>query len=203
MYKNILWDFDGTLFNTYPWMIKALKETLEINGINQSYDQVLKQIKKSVSNALSYYSLNEESCLIYRDLEAKYINECEPFEGIVELVKLFSEHGINQVLYTHRNQEAIKHLEKYNLKEAFCGFVTLENGFKRKPDPEAILYILDQYGFNPKETIMIGDRDLDILAAKNANISSVMIDRDLNLKCVEASFNMEKICDLKNIIFNK
>jgi phosphoglycolate phosphatase-like HAD superfamily hydrolase len=32
MYKNIIWDFDGTLFNTYPAITASFNSTLDDIG---------------------------------------------------------------------------------------------------------------------------------------------------------------------------
>ena len=53
--------------------------------------------------------------------------------------------------------------------------MTSENHFKRKPDPEAIYYILQKYNINKEEAYYIGDRPLDILCAKNANIKGIFL----------------------------
>jgi len=47
------------------------------------------------------------------------------------------------------------------------------NKFKRKPNPESLLYTLKKNNLNPDEAIFIGDSIVDIHTAKNANIKSV------------------------------
>ncbi|WP_252899113.1 hypothetical protein [Lactococcus fujiensis] len=32
--KNFIWDFDGTLFNTYPVMLEALKQAMILNKVS-------------------------------------------------------------------------------------------------------------------------------------------------------------------------
>ncbi|WP_202621575.1 HAD family hydrolase [Anaerocolumna sedimenticola] len=41
MYKHIIWDFDGTLFDTYPVTGIAFQMTLKENGILESLDEII------------------------------------------------------------------------------------------------------------------------------------------------------------------
>ena len=51
--------------------------------------------------------------------------------------------------------------------------LTIEDGFKRKTDPEAINYLIKKYIMNKNNTYYIGDRHLDIDSANNASIKSI------------------------------
>ena len=51
--------------------------------------------------------------------------------------------------------------------------LTIEDGFKRKPDPEAINYFIDKYSINKEYAYYVGDRHLDIDSANNAEIKSI------------------------------
>lgn len=50
--------------------------------------------------------------------------------------------------------------------------VTAANGFKRKPDPEALTYLINKYQMDKKRTYYIGDRSLDQQAAEKSGIQS-------------------------------
>lgn len=55
MYKHIIWDFDGTLFDTYPVMAKIFKEVLKEHEVEEPLEEIMKQLKVSASSALKYY----------------------------------------------------------------------------------------------------------------------------------------------------
>ena len=46
MIENLIWDFDGSLFNTYPAMVRLFKQSLAIHGCSASEDEILSLIKK-------------------------------------------------------------------------------------------------------------------------------------------------------------
>ena len=55
----------------------------------------------------------------------------------------------------------------------FEEIITAEDRFKRKPDPEALLYLIDKYNMDKSQTYYVGDRHLDVECAKNAGIKAI------------------------------
>jgi phosphoglycolate phosphatase-like HAD superfamily hydrolase len=43
--KDIIWDFDGTLFDTYPGTVNAFIMALKDNGIEETSENVLNKLK--------------------------------------------------------------------------------------------------------------------------------------------------------------
>ncbi|MFI8684551.1 HAD-IA family hydrolase [Rossellomorea sp. NPDC077527] len=177
MYKHIIWDFDGTHFDTYPVMAGSFKETLEKDGIDEPLEEIMKHMKVSMTYAFNHYG---EKYGIGNDFIAAYDSRrkevefdlSKPFEGMMELCKYIHETGRRNYLYTHRGESSMKMLEDYGMTGYFSDFITSEHGFERKPSPDAIQHLIRTHGINQSEAIMIGDRDLDLESGKNAGISS-------------------------------
>lgn len=175
MYRHVIWDFDGTLFDSYPLMAKAVMMALEEQGIYESYDKLMSMMKVSLRHVSDYFveNYNNSDTLITNSL--RYIKELEvdnmkPFPGVMDVCRRIHQNKRFNHLYTHKGNSAIEYLKKYELHTYFSGLITKESNFKRKPDPEALLYLVEEFKINKSEAIMIGDRDIDILAAKNAGI---------------------------------
>jgi HAD superfamily hydrolase (TIGR01509 family) len=177
LYKHIIWDFDGTLFDSYPVLGIAFKKTLEEEGITESSDEILKYMKVSKFVAIQHYKnkYNISNAFVDRfekncdDIE---IGLCKPYKGIEDICRYIYTHGKHNYLFTHRGESAVFFLTKYNMYDYFTECVTSKNEFKRKPSPDAINYLVEKYNIIRSEAIMIGDRDIDILSAKNAGINS-------------------------------
>ena len=45
----------------------------------------------------------------------------------------------------------------------------------RKPKPGMLLKLMSEFELNPTEVVMVGDNNVDIQAAQNANIQSVLV----------------------------
>ena len=53
MKKALFWDFDGTLFNTYPHMIRSMRRGLADCGLNPPEEEVFFWMKQSVTQTLN------------------------------------------------------------------------------------------------------------------------------------------------------
>ncbi len=92
-----------------------------------------------------------------------------------------------------------KRIKILGLFDYFTDFITSQHGFERKPSPNAINYLVDMYGMSHNEAIMIGDRDLDILSAKNAGIHACFFSDDSGKSNI-ADFTISNFRQLHSII---
>lgn len=175
MYKHIIWDFDGTLFDSYPAMALAVKTALEKQGVYESYDNIMKMMKISMIHLYKYlsetYSINDSVKSDYHKYRKQLEINMKPYSHVIEMCKKICQSNRYNHLYTHRGKSSIEYLKKHNMLEYFSGLITRDSDFKRKPDPEALIYLIEEYNINKNEALMIGDRDIDILAARNAGIA--------------------------------
>lgn len=175
VYEHIIWDFDGTLFDSYPVMGGAFQKVLKEEGIEEALEEIIKHMKVSMSCALEHYKIkyhiNEEFIEKYK-LRRKEMEKdlCRPYSEITEICRHIHTSGRFNYLYTHRGESAVEFLKQYGLYDYFSDFVTSEHGFERKPSPDAINHLINKHHMAHEHTIMIGDRDLDILSGKNAGI---------------------------------
>ena len=91
-----------------------------------------------------------------------------------ETLAALTEEGNRCFVYTHRGASCRTILENTGLLPYFTEIVTALDGFKRKPEPDAILYLMDKYALDRESCYYVGDRSLDIEAAVNAGIGSIL-----------------------------
>ncbi len=175
MYKHIIWDFDGTLFDTYPVMAQSFHKALKEIGIDESAEHIMDLMKVSGACLMAYcqnrYSIDERLKQNYDRLRKDAEMElAKPFPGIKNVCDRISSTGGKNYIYTHRGRSAIELLKKFDLINYFSDFVTKESNFKRKPHPEALLYLIEKNNIPKELALMIGDRDIDLQAGRNAGI---------------------------------
>ena len=98
MLRHIIWDFDGTLFDTYPSMAGALFATLREHGYNAPYEEVYSLMKQSVPVAFDFYAQRMEWS---SGIESEYAARrrgietaaCTPYPGAAELSSVESLMG--------------------------------------------------------------------------------------------------------------
>lgn len=178
MFKNTIWDFDGTLCDTYPSIVRSMKEALEGFGYEVAEEEILWNVKKTLGYALEYYS---EKFGLGEALEKKFVElskkasptERPLYDYTKEICELIIDRGGMNFIVTHRDLEStLKVTDYYGITELFTEIVTRDHGFARKPDPEAFNYIVKKYNLRKEETLAIGDRALDIIAAKKCGVKT-------------------------------
>ena len=146
MYQNYFFDFDGTLYDTYPGMVKAFVEAFALQGVELSPNEVYQVMREaSVREAYRRYTTSQLDATKlhadYRNLEEKYQVQAKPFSGARELLERVIANGGQNFLLTHRDKSSLGLLERDGFLQYFTDHSTADDGFKRKPDPEALNFL--------------------------------------------------------------
>ncbi len=205
-FRNIIWDFDGTLFDTYPEITRAFIDVLKKDyGVEYDYNQAFSLAKTSITFCIESladeFNIDREE--FYENFKKRYFGELtfkdKPFEGVEEVLKYVSERGGN-FLITHRGFESLNEfLSRHSLNKYFIEIVTSDANFPLKPDPTSFNYIIDKYKLRKEETLGVGDRILDIEAARASGIKSCFFDPK-GSKVGVATHNISKMTDLLKIL---
>lgn len=178
MIRNLIFDFDRTLFDSYPHIAAAFCRTLRNHGIEYRERDVMDALFISFWEAAERYHLTEaqEKEFIACNADHDFPPAVVPYDGVPEMLRALKDGGFRLFLYSHSTTEKVNHYyDKYRLTDFFEESVTADHGFAHKPSPEAVDYLLQKYRLRPEETLMIGDRALDILAGKNARVPGCLI----------------------------
>lgn len=209
MIINAIWDLDGTLYNTYPGILKALCEILRTNGAEEVVPAKVEEMIKRTSvhavlkdfthkRGLDYLTVLHA----YDNLEHAMVMAAKPFAETKATLQAVVGRGGNNLLMTHRDNTAWALLARDKFDKLFLGGVTADLHLKRKPDPEALLYLIKRHQLNPARTAMIGDRRLDIVAAKNAHIQGVYFNIDDLNDAPMADFQVDHLHEIVPLIGN-
>lgn len=175
MFRHIIWDFDGTLFDTYPCMTIALSAALKERGIAAPDEELYSLLKQTVGIALRYYqekygldeTLGEDFRRIRKSIEA---DVCRPYPGIRELLSDIVAAGKYNYICTNRGATLYPMLERQGMTGLFRDFATAEDGVALKPDPALNLMLIEKYSMNKAEAVIVGDRELDVVSGQRAGI---------------------------------
>ena len=181
-YSAIIWDFDGTLFDTYPLMSRAMTDALAALGVEAAFSQVYRLFKQSKYHVAEYYARYgvEQDALFAqyqaasKRLQQEGLSMVKPYPHVLELVRCVARAGGSNYIFTHRGDSIWDFLRHFDLLDCFVDVVCQKDGFARKPSPQGNAYILKTHGVNPASAIAVGDRELDILAGKGAGMSACL-----------------------------
>ena len=177
---DLIWDFDGTLFDTYPPMCRDLRAAMAALGHDFTVEELLEQFTQSRGKVLAYCAgktglTAEQVDGHYRAYVAEHGHpEAHPFPYVVEFLAKFQAAGGRNFVFTHRSGSVHEYLTREGLTQYFADVVSAGTTFERKPAPAGNLYLMEKHGCDPARTMAVGDRELDILAAKNAGIEACL-----------------------------
>lgn len=179
---HIFWDFDGTLLDSYPAMLRAFLAGAAELGVTVPAERALNLMKETLWHCCQVIGGEngippEKLVAAFRRHEqAELAQGLPPVEGIPEELKRLHGYGVKHYVATHRDLQCRDLLEKAGLLPYFTGFVTEEDGFPRKPAPDMLLHLMQKYDLDPAQCMMVGDRPLDTEAGMAAGIFSVLLD---------------------------
>lgn len=203
--KHFIWDFDGTLLNTYPAMVKAFYKTCQDYKFPADEDIILEKMKISLQTVLDYYShrftfppsfLNDFQK--NRDLIEK--QEVEPYSDTKSILEQIQLSGNFNYVVTHRGESTMELLNQHQLEHYFIEVIMKEKGFERKPSPDSINYLIKKYELNRDETIMIGDRIQDIEAGRAAGIHTCFFDELRSGDMNKAELVISRLSELEQVV---
>lgn len=183
VYKNLLFDMDGTLIDPLEGIKSSVVYALEKMNIDE---RDLPYIRSFIGPPLyesftKYFHLNEEDSLqaikFFREYYNKYgIYQNFLYPGVRELIEQLYEAGYQLYVATSKlqifAQRIIDHYELNNYFTYVAG--SLPSG-ERSQKEEVVQYIIESYHLKKEDCLMIGDRKHDIIGAKKNGIDSLAI----------------------------
>lgn len=183
MFQYYIWDFDGTLFNSYPHMARSFQRALAELDIEETTDEIMVYMKDSVTACIEHFlkKYNVEANL--RQLYKKYERggddaSVKPYPHLEDVLRRIVGRGGQNFVYTHRGKDALDYIAAFGMDSLFSDAITSENKFAHKPAPDAINHLVQKHGMDRKAVIMIGDRDIDVISGWNAGVSACLFDPD-------------------------
>ncbi|HBK6781869.1 TPA: HAD-IA family hydrolase [Enterococcus faecium] len=204
--KNYIWDFDGTLFDTYPAMVDGAWQALKDFGISMDKKEIYFKMKKySTSYLINESNLNaREFNELFHRYEKESTEVSRPFPETKQVLEMLKDNGGRHFILTHRLTESTWGLLKeHRLAHLIEEVVGIDQDFPRKPDPASLNYLIDTFHLERTDTMTIGDRRLDIEAGKNAGVATCLYDIDHFLGEIPADYvvgNLNEILTLQSII---
>ena len=185
----IVFDLDGTLFNTLGDLAVAVNYALRHFGLPEHDEQrvrtfigngSMKLIERSMGKAALPENMARSGVTVemvhkvYSDFYWEHCTERTlPNPGIVDFLN--NSKARVAMLTNKPLRPSEKILDHFGLRDRFefilCGDTTPE----RKPSPAGLLKILEMAGVSCEEAVMVGDDQPDILAARNAGVDCITL----------------------------
>lgn len=182
MYRNVIFDLDGTLLNTLEDLAEAGNWVCRRNGWPE---HALEEYRTMVGHGLSdlVKKFSPEGCrspLLLVNTLAQFnqyygehnMDKTQPYGGMVDLAAELSRLGLKLAVYSNKSDDFSRQI----VEHFFPGIFTLVRGKVRgvpvKPDPTGVRQVLAELGAVPAETLFVGDSSVDIETAHNAGLKA-------------------------------
>ncbi|NPV65833.1 MAG: HAD-IA family hydrolase [Anaerolineae bacterium] len=179
-FSALIWDMDGTLFDTYPAIRAGVVAAFAEHGVTVDAQRVARLLAVTFNDCLE--TLAAEHSLDPAVIQATYARLrpegvppelCPPFPGVIDLCHRMIAAGGCNLIFTHRERASLdRFLTYHGMTALFADTLTVDEGGARKPDPGGFLTLLTRNGISPEQALAIGDRDLDIEAGQRAGIKT-------------------------------
>ncbi len=180
-----IFDLDGTILYTLVDLKNSMNFTLKKFGFPE---RTLDEVRRFVGNGIKNLIIRaapkgtdektiDEMFEVFNEHYAVHCNDnTKSYDGIGELLKKLKEQKVKTAVVSNKADYAVQTLVKKYFDGLFDYAVGEKQGVRKKPCPDSVnevLRVLD----TPKEAaVYIGDSEVDVATAKNAQMDCIAVD---------------------------
>lgn len=182
--EAVIFDLDGTLLNTLYDLTDSVNWALEKYGQpTRSMEEVRSFVGNGLRNLMQQAVPNGEDNPVFESLfeffREYYKSHCNiktvPYDGILELMKELKGRGIQMAIVSNKIDSGVKELNEIHFAEYVDIAIGEREGIGRKPAPDSVNEAIRFMGVEKDHAVYVGDSDVDIQTAKNAEIRCVSV----------------------------
>ena len=184
MITTIVWDMDGTVLNT----LIDLRDS--VNYLLRKYnmpEHTIEEYRRYFGSGIRYAlecavvdgppseTINEMLPIFKEHYDIHCLDNTCPYDGILDAMKKLKEKGYKMAIVSNKIDSAVKELNEKFFKEYVDVAIGETPGTKRKPAPDMVEQALKELGSSKKESIYIGDSEVDLQTARNSNLPCISV----------------------------
>ncbi|MGL4606578.1 MAG: HAD family hydrolase [Eubacteriaceae bacterium] len=179
-YEYLIFDLDGTLVDSCPDIIETVKVIIDNYGYEKKTDRFIREcIGGGARNVLLKSLGNDKAGLIDEEILPFFVNyyteNCDKktflYPNVQETLEYYKSKNKKLSIATFKIRSATeKILKTLGIYDYFDIVITANDVVNPKPYPDCIQAIINFYGCEKKDAILIGDTKTDFLTGINAGI---------------------------------
>ncbi len=207
MIEHLIFDFDGTIADSYPMFVNMWIEVAKGRGVTVPCDEDTLYRALKITGAEAYRVLHCEDIVDYdtflddfHALQQKYCYDFSVFPQAVELLRASVKAGKKNYIYTHTGPVVKEMLQNMGILDCFTFILDSSYGFPLKPSPDALQFFLQKFDFDPKTCMMIGDRPIDAHAGMNAGMYGCLWDEEGLFTDAKVDYYIKDLAEVAKIV---
>jgi 2-phosphoglycolate phosphatase len=178
--KLVVFDLDGTLVDSGPTVVKILNAMRAEFGLQCLNYKDFKRVLSSGGREIVASAFNDHTCSKNYDylseFRGRYVEQSlhdeELFPGVIDLLNALKFADIQLAICSNKPRRLVdKVLIAHEIHGYFSSIISDGDGFKLKPSPEGLQYLMNYFGVRADEMIFVGDSRADQIAANIAGVS--------------------------------
>ena len=190
---TILFDLDGTIINTAPDLMAAHNHVMRKFGFEEKKMEDIKTLagkgawvmmQRSFKEKINDDTLKKNMTKEFLDYYSQNIDKnSKPINGLVDFLNWAESKKIVMAVCTNKQERLANDLLiKLDLMKYF-DFVAGSDTFDfNKPDPRHLTNVVEILEGSLKKTIMVGDSEVDEMAAINAKLPFILVEDGYTVK---------------------
>ena len=183
-YKIAIFDMDGTILNTLDDLADSMNHCLRARGLAERSLQEIcaflgngihRLVECSVPDGTDAETLEK----VYQDFLIYYKDHCAiktcPYEGIPQVLQSLRRAGVLTAVVSNKADYAVKILCEDYFDGQFDFSVGELEGRRRKPYPDSVDAVMENFRIAKKDAVYIGDSEVDFQTAQNAGVDVIMV----------------------------
>ncbi len=201
----VIFDLDGTLLNTAPDLTSAVNHALKEIGKDVAYsveevtDMVGNGVKNLITKALGEDVDDEKIANMLVAFKEYYANhltdDTYAYDGVIDLLKKLKAKGIKTAIVSNKYDSAVKALSEKFFGDLIDVAIGEIDGVAKKPDRALVDMAINELGVDPEGCYYVGDSDVDINTAYNADLPCICVAWGFKGKDFLVDFGATVICE--------
>ncbi len=196
MEKGIIFDLDGTIWDSIDYRVEAWKRAFKDYNIDSDPEVIKLMIGYPGSMLIKKMNaINPEIEMGEEKYFHENIGNVRFFNDVEETFNILKSNNIKMAVVTSSRRKLINEL---NLN--VDAIVTMDDVKRGKPDTEPYLKAINLMKVTPENTMVVGDIDNDLIPAKKLNCVSVLVTHGSKKESTHKDYEIENIRDIISIM---
>lgn len=179
-YKNILWDWNGTILNDTPVAFEATNillerfgyETITLEYYRDNVDTPIVNFYRKIFDLDRHdmEMLDDEWGVLYNRLS----ENIRLHDGVEKMLRTFADNNLNQIILSaFKTNEITKYACRFSIEHYFDDILGTQNIVMESKTARGRRY-MQEHGFAPEQTLYIGDTVHDCDTARGLGVDCIL-----------------------------